>query len=320
MPRVDKERLFVPPPISPPPSQANTPPAEIDLAPGRVREHQEVQRNQRLEEFFGAPVNFFGKVVDQNGNPVSGAKTFYNVSTASLSGSPALKGPDTNEYGAFEITGERGPSLSVSVDHPDFYKTGTSHQRFAYAHAGPTSEPPSILPSKSNPAIFVLQKKGEPTELIHHSRIVARLPIDGSSIMINLRTGTEGEGSEAIILSVRSEIDTLPLNEFHPFKWSVTIGVPGGGLIERTDALNFEAPLDGYAPQIEIAMPAALSGDRWSSSAQRDYFVRFASGQHGRIAINVSGEKGRCIAEAFLNPEPGNRNLEFDPAKAVNEP
>ena len=124
MPKIDKPEVIVAP-ISPTPPQAKTAPAISSVA-DQVYEHTEVQRNQRLEEFFGAPVNFFGKVVDQNGNPVSGAKTFYNVSTASLSGSPTLKGPDTNEYGAFEITGERGPSLSVSVDHPDFYKTGTS--------------------------------------------------------------------------------------------------------------------------------------------------------------------------------------------------
>jgi hypothetical protein len=100
----------------------------------------------------------------------------------------------------------------------------------------------------------------------------------------------------------------------------VTIQVPGGGLVERSDPLDFQAPPEGYRPQIAIGMPASLPRDDWNSEIQREYFVSFGSGNYGRIRLNISDLKGRCIAETFLNPKPGSRNLELDLDKVVQSP
>jgi hypothetical protein len=140
-------------------------------------------------------------------------------------------------------------------------------------------------------------------------------------VSIDARSGKAGGGgNDTISIAMKSEGDKLPLNAFHPFDWNVTIAVPGGGMVERSDALNFEAPAEGYVPRPTINMPASLPQDAWKSDIQRDYFVKFGSGNYGRVRLSISGDKGRSIAEVFLNPMPGSRNLEFDPRTVVRSP
>jgi hypothetical protein len=145
--------------------------------------------------------------------------------------------------------------------------------------------------------------------------------MNGTPVAVNIRSGqADGGSNEALTFIMKSDGDRLPLNKFYPFDWSVHIQVPNGGLVERSDALNFQAPANGYVPEVTIEMPASLPTDQWKSDIQRDYFVRFGSGNYGRIQLRISGDKGRSIAETFLNPNPGSRNLEFDPNKVVQSP
>jgi hypothetical protein len=284
-------------------------------------EQIKAEREQKLQRFFNAPIDFYGKVVDENDQPISGASTHYIVASASFYGSPTLDGPQTDAKGFFSITGKRGPRLSVWVEHPRYHKTDSAHQRIEYARgeymAGKEPPPP---PTKENPAIFVLHKKGIAEPLIRHQEIKRRLPFNGNPIGINLRTGGEGQDGESIIIALQSEGDKVPINTFRPFNWSLTIQVLGGGLVERLNALDFQAPADGYRPQIVIEMPAFLPEGDWKSEIQQEYFVAFGSGSYGRVRLDISGLKGRCIAETYLNPKAGSRNLEFDPGKLVQAP
>lgn len=283
-----------------------------------VYETIKAEREQKLNEMANAPIDFFGKVVDEKGNPVVGASTFYIVGTLSFGGSPTLEGPKTDSAGLFSITGKRGPTFSVWTQHDGYYNTDTAKQRFEYARKEymPGKEPPLPPKSSDDPTIFVLKTKGIAEPLVHHQRIKTKLPMNAAPVTINARSGQAGGGgSEVISITMKSEGDKLPINTFHPFDWSVTIEVPGGGVVERSDALNFEAPVDGYVSQQTINMPSSLPGDAWKSDIQRDYFVKFRSGNYGRIRLNISGDKGRSIAEVFFNPTSGSRNLEFDPSQ-----
>jgi hypothetical protein len=264
-----------------------------------------------------APINFYGKVVDEGGKPVEGATTSYSVGSFSFAGSPRLEGPKTDADGLFSITGKRGPTLSVRVQHGKYHATETADKSFEYAPRNymPGREPPAPPRDRKNPAIFVLKKKGVAEPLLHHPKLRTRLPMDGKPVTLDARSGNiVSAGSETITFSMKSDGDKLPLNEFYPFDWSVTIEVPGGGMVERAGALEFLAPAEGYIPRHAIDMPATSTGSAWKSQVERDYFVRFGSGKYGRITLQLSGEKGRCLAEIFLNPS-GSRNLEFDSAQ-----
>ncbi len=208
------------------------------------------------------------------------------------------------------------------MQHDRYYSTASAKQRFEYARKDylPGKAPP-LPPSKASPTILIVKRKGVAEPLVHHQRIKTKLPMNAMPVSIDARSGkTGGGGNETISIAMRSDGDKLPLNAFHPFDWNVTIAVPGGGMVERSDALNFEAPEEGYVPRQTINMPASLAQDAWKSDIQRDYFVKFGSGNYGRVRLSISGDKGRSIAEVFLNPIPGSRNLEFDPRTVVKSP
>jgi hypothetical protein len=132
-----------------------------------------------------------------------------------------------------------------------------------------------------------------------------------------LANGGPGRKSDSIQLQLLSQGGSLPLNEFYPFDWKLTISVPQGGLVEREDALDFEAPISEYQPGREIQMSAAIGQPKWKSHFGGEFFVRLPSGRYGRFRLNLSAEKGRCEIESYLNPQPGSRNLEYDPSKEI---
>ena len=53
----------------------------------------------------------------------------------------------------------------------------------------------------------------------------------------------------------------------------------------------------------------------------KQFFVRLADNRYARINFQmITGGDHFIVLESFLNPTPGNRNLEFDPQKAVASP
>ena len=49
------------------------------------------------------------------------------------------------------------------------------------------------------------------------------------------------------------------------YEWRCRISVPKGGLVERKDQFDFEAPVDGYKPSDEIVMLQAA--EKWQPNA-----------------------------------------------------
>ena len=99
------------------------------------------------------------------------------------------------------------------------------------------------------------------------------------------------------------------------YDWRCLISVPNGGLIERKDQFDFEAPTEGYKSSVEIVM--SQTAEDWSPQASREYFVKVADGRYARIKFKmIAGGDHFLELESFLNPS-GSRNLEFDPKEVV---
>ena len=297
-----------------PASSQTQPQASKPLSAGITEE-----RKQKLVEFFNTSINFYGRVVDDRGAPIASALTFYIIGSDNLSGSPTFEGPVTDKNGRFLITGKNGPDLSVWVKHSDYYQTPSADQIFEYSSRQytPGKEPPP-LPTQNNPIVFVLKKKRTAEPLIHFKNLRVSLPRDGTPVTVNMRTGKVGAGSDTVTFTLISKAKELPLNAFHHFDWSIAIHVANGGLLERSDALNFEAPASKYHFETLSENDPEIMKGNWSSVIKKDFFLSFGSGTYGRLRIEVSGEKGRVIAESFFNPTFGSRNLEFDPTKEAS--
>lgn len=260
---------------------------------------------------LATPIRFYGRVVDEDGVPIENATAEISIHDRGFSGNSKTKAT-TDSDGRFDVSG-RGLGLGVMVSKPGYYSFEKSRGTFGYAEGAGTGAPHKL---QNDPATFVLRKKGETVPLVAVRDRDIRLPVDGTAVAISFRSGTAvplGQGD--------LQIEALTTNRTSPrlaFDWKCRISVPGGGLIKAPDqGFNFIAPSDGYVPADDIEVPARLGAD-WRSQIARDYFLRLRDGTYARaqVAVTVGSENFASIT-SYLNPTPGDRNLEYDPAKQV---
>jgi hypothetical protein len=256
---------------------------------------------------LGTPIEFYGKVVDQNGDPISEANVDYGTIDKFDANGSNYRGRSA-EDGNFSISGIKGAVLTVGVQKEGYYNIhGKSDAAFAYG-VGPDAtrkEPPT----KGNPAVFVLQKKGPAEPLIRSGGGQIDIPRTGEPLFIDLATGKPGRGD--------LQIEAWIGNSSQPrFDWRYRLSIPGGGLVERNGQFDFEAPSDGYESFVEINMPA--NAGRWSSDVPKQYFAKLPNGTYARFSTEFyAGNRNFIVFESYLNPKSGSRNLEFDPQKTV---
>ena len=264
---------------------------------------------------LSTPIAFYGKVVDQNGDPVANATAKYNViDKFDASGSNYQSESDAN--GSFSISGINGAVLLVGVNKDKYYQIdGKSGGAFAYG-VGPDSTR-KLPPTKEHPAIFVLHKMGNTVPLIYVGTCYYKVSKDGQPVDVDLKTGKQVAAGQGDLRFERWANDKIKDERGH-FDWRLRIAVLDGGIIERKDQFAFEAPEEGYQNAIEIDMPASL-GDKWNYTVGESYFIKMSDGHYARINITIqSGHNNTpLVVDSFVNPEIGDRNLEYDPNKVV---
>jgi len=273
-------------------------------------QRDEVHRRETVAKIMTVlanPIEFYGKVVDQNGDPVSEANVDYGTIDRFDANGSNYRGR-SDEDGNFSISGIKGAVLTVGVQKEGYYNIhGKSDAAFAYG-VGPDAtrkEPPT----KGNPAVFVLQKKGLAEPLIRAGGGQIDIPRTGEPLFIDLATGKPGRGD--------LQIEAWIGNSSQPrFDWRYRLSIPGGGLVERNGQFDFEAPSGGYESFVEINMPA--NAGRWSSDVPKQYFAKLPNGTYARFSTEFyAGDRNFIVFESYLNPTRGSRNLEFDPQKTV---
>ena len=273
-----------------------------------------------VERIFSAPIEFYGRVIDQNGDPVPYANVGYTAADKFNASGSNYTG-QSDEKGNFNIKGIKGAGLAVTVRKEGYYlihnpgdrSLPTSTATFAFGMGPDSYRRPA--PSKDKPAVFVLHKMGKPEALIFLSSRQFDVPKTGASLSIDLATGRSG-GKD---LTLESWTGSKTLNHFD---WSYRLSVSDGGLLERKGEFDFEAPADGYHPQIEVKMPA--TAQQWSSRLSKQFFAKLPGNRYARFTIRFypgvkddDADRNFVVLESYINPTPGDRNLEFDPEKAI---
>ena len=98
-------------------------------------------------------IDFYGKVVDEKGNPVEGASVRFNWSEV-----PALDGTGNSEStvsdtdGLFSLRGKHGPNLTVWVAKDGHYVSKTNTSGFSYGMGDG-----GFSPEPHNPVLFYLR-------------------------------------------------------------------------------------------------------------------------------------------------------------------
>lgn len=264
-----------------------------------------------IRGIYSAPISFYGKVVDQFGHPVAGASIQYDAVDKFWAQGSNYHGT-SDATGAFSITNIGGAGMVVGV-MKDGYDAidGKSSQSFGYGMGA--DEYRKKPPTHDNPAIFVLRKKGKAEPLVVVSSRQYEVNRTGTPTAIDLKTAGAGtSGPDDIQVGISTDEQSIDARGH--YDWAFSISVPGGGLVDRNDETQFTAPEEGYVPQEQIQVNNNDPSQRWSSALDRQYFVKLADGRYARVSLTAYvGVRTFVVLESYMNPSPGDGNLEYDP-------
>lgn len=259
------------------------------------------------------PIVFYGKVVDEKGNPIEDATAKIGMADEKLWTGGAQHIKTTDSSGMFSVSGH-GMGLNVRISKEGYYTLPESSGNFSYIkESGSLNK----HPDKNDPAIFVLRRMGETVPLIRqHAKI--RIRKDGTPILLSLTTGKQDSLGDIKVEAWTSD-QNIQANSSRPYDWRCRISVLNGGLILKTDGeFEWEAPEGEYRQFDDINV--AASDENWNSQAIRQYYIKLNDDRYGWLKFHMmSGGAHLFVIDSYLNPTPGDRNLEFDPAKQINK-
>ena len=273
-------------------------------------------RKQAFEQASHSPINFWGKVVDQNGNPIEGVTATFSLTSDMFSEDNPKTVVLSDANGRFSLTEKTGLGISVWVTKDGYYSISgeadaslnyfqkSKNPLFSFRRGG-TNEP---FPTEQQPTIFTLTKKGQPAANLIRKHLRVPMPKDGTPVDIDLVQGrviAAGQGD----LQVESWVTDNGKDVVHPFPWKCHVTVLNGGLQLRSRPLAFQAPTGGYQSKDEASM--SPGGDHWSKDMNRQYFLQISGNRYVRMRFEmVSGGNNFLNLDYFLNPKPGDTNLE----------
>ncbi len=263
------------------------------------------------------PIEFYGKAVDQYGNPVIDAEITGSVIVRDGFRETVEKySTRTDAQGGFELKGFYGERLGIRIVRTGYEQDLHEGSSFKYSKMYRHVH----QPDPKNPVIFVMWKLVGAETMICCDMPHLHIPYDGTSAAIDLTTGKIVKQGGDLRLTLRRDPVQLKFQQRN-FDWSVTIEGVNGGVLESTNYWMYSAPEKGYQPQLKISMPSTSTN--WDHAVERLLYVKSRGGRHhARVSIRIfsdvdrPGEGTGVVMESWLNPN-GSRNLEFDSNKAV---
>ncbi|MGH7976413.1 MAG: hypothetical protein ACREC8_07100 [Limisphaerales bacterium] len=253
---------------------------------------------EKLREFVGReskPIEFYGKVIDQDSNALAGAKIRIGVSwwtvnpitlNTVLQGTNLERISDLN--GRFEFHGVTGDGFGVGIT-----KDGYELEQNKFS-SGPTAG------SYENPVIFKMWSTNIHEQLITGNKSFDIVP-DGRVYFIDLTTDTINESGEGDLKVWIQYTNQVKDNQLHD--WSAGIQVINGGLLEEgLGSAMYEAPTDGYVPSFQQS--GQIKGYQRGQITDRNFYLLLKNGQeYGQMSIN--------LIAPFNNQTPGLVRLSY---------
>lgn len=291
-------------------------PEPIDSLPKAERDvllQKRMERRSELITSYNKPIEFYGQIVDQFNQPVPGVSVVVKLSRWNpLHYRPASTrfSIRTDAEGKFSIQDKKG--LYLSFD--SFSKTGYAFQRVDFSTS--RTEPLAVgesLTEPGRPFVIRAYKIGEvPEKLLIGEADFYHLVPDGRVYSLDLVTQEMREGHGLGQIRV-SYMYAAGANTIKPADWTVSLEANGGGVIETTDTLMFEAPETGYQPKWTASF--TLGSPDWRTLIRRKFYLKAHNGRiYGRLEIEfdpffaVEGTDTLIGIRYWLNPE-GSRNL-----------
>jgi hypothetical protein len=244
-------------------------------------------------EAANVPVEFQGKVVDENDLPVVGAAVKYRIKSVHQGSGPrdgrtaavekvVLSGGD----GGFSIKGERGVLLTVlDISKEGYAFPADGRKDFGYAGF------PEIHDSKrAAPVSFALVSRSS-ADAVEAKSMEITMPWNGRPTRFSMETG-ERDPSGGLILECRRTGRT------GVFDWSVRVSVEGGGVLEVGEDSNLLAPEEGYLEALEVGYEK--DAKPWRFGRDVSVFYR-RGGEYGRLRLQLCADAGEGEVGAYVD-------------------
>jgi hypothetical protein len=256
------------------------------------------------------PIEFYGRVVDQFGEPVAGATVLLTWTAVDDAHRAEV---DSDSRGRFELVGVRGKFLGVSIRKLGYLPTTRSGSGFEYAEF---SSERFHVAVREEPVEFRLHKLLGADPMLKY--ITNREVVVGSDpIVLDVESGSIGTAGD---LSFRITTGSLRGPSGPDFSIAVA-AIDGAMLAATTDEFLFTAPEAGYSTSMVLRVTP--SDPAYRRAQPYRFYVKTRSGKYaavtGEITIREGLSEGMAGFHAiiFHNPS-GSRNLEFDHRKWIN--
>ena len=225
-----------------------------------------------------SPIDFYGQVIDQQGNPIGGVTIKVYVRhwelTMDAMSRPIRMTKVTDANGRFDIHGPTGDGIDIELIEKARFDLEPSQRSF-----GPSGGRTEI------PIMFRMWSANTHERLIVGEKSFHIIP-DGRMNFLNLTNGTiaaSGEGDFKIWVRRPAEISSG-----QRYEWSCGIEGNTGGLLLEVDAnaAMYTAPAEGYEPSFIFEQKV---GSGWGDSTGRKrFYVRLKNGKmYGRLCIEL---------------------------------
>lgn len=249
-----------------------------------------------------ATIEFYGKVVDENTNPVADATASFHWMEVPTADGNRSTNTMSDFGGLFSLHDALGLTLAVSVGKAGYYSSRRDNDSFSYGSVAAGH----FSPDPQNPVIFRLRKKSQGVELLTSQNgirpnVWARVLKDGTPVHFDFfqkQTNASGQ---------------LTISQNKPpwqgaTKWSFSLSIPDGGLIENQDEFQFEAPETGYQPRIEYNL--AKNEPDWMTHVTKQFYIVFGQPpKYGWLRFESDISQETVFVTYAINPT-GSRNLE----------
>jgi uncharacterized repeat protein (TIGR03803 family) len=279
----------------------------------------------RMLEMMQAPIAFFGKVLDENGNPVNGADVTFHWTDLTARGFECTATERSDSKGLFSLQGKQGTTLTVSVDKKGYYGRHSGQPTFKF---GKMNGVERHLQDARNPVVFSLRRAGVGANSLITSQHGMRdgfwvtAPKDGTPVKVDLLHQKAGDGPLEItqkkpeFRAHGGTIESLSPSDraklMSATNWSFTMKIGDGGFIEQNDEFPFHPPETGYQTIVNYSFRKGQG--EWTGNGsmnfQTNYYIKFGSpALYGRLHLETWADSDKIILTYVINPD-GSRNLE----------